>query len=95
MNTQKKLIRHKKRVDFLSVKAKKSYETLMNLCNEISAVEDLSLVEDCSSEADKLIYILSGRIIDHLNHTHSLLSAYEEYSKMLEELIPQVKMGKK
>ena len=95
MNTQEKLTRHKKRVDFLSEKAKKSYKTLMNLCDQISSVEDLSLVENSSSEADKLIYILSERIMDHLNHTHSLLLAYEEYSKMLEGLIPQVKMRKK
>lgn len=95
MITQEKLFKQKKRVDFLSEKAKISYKTLMNLCNEISTAEDLSSLEDCSSEGDKLIYILSGRIIDHLTYTQSLLSAYEEYSKMLEKLISQAKLVKR
>lgn len=92
MITQEELFRLKKRVDLLSEKAKNSYKTLMNLCTEISSAEDLSSFEDCSSEGDKLIYILSGRIIDHLTYTQSLLSAYEEYSKMLEKLIFQAKL---
>ncbi len=92
MITQEELFRHKKRVDLLSERAKNSYKTLMNLCTEISSAEDLSSFEDCSSEGDKLIYILSGRIIDHLTYTQSLLSAYEEYSKMLEKLIFQAKL---
>ena len=92
MITQEELFRHKKRVDLLSEKAKSSYKTLMNLCTEISSAEDLSSFEDCSSEGDKLIYILSGKIIDHLTYTQSLLSAYEEYSKILEKLISQAKL---
>ena len=93
--TQEELLKPKKKVDFLSAKAKESYELLMNLCNEISFAENLSSFEKSSSEADDIIYLLSRRIIDHLTCIHSLISAYEEYSKTLEKLIPQAETGRK
>lgn len=90
------LIAQKKKVDILSKKAKKSYKTLIDLCNEISFARDLNSVKYISSEtdnlADNLIYVLSERIANHLTYSHSFVSAYEEYSKMLEKLLRQEKI---
>lgn len=95
MITQEELLRHKEKIDFLSEKVKKSYESVMRLHNEISFERNLDSGDNSLSAADNLIYILSDRIIDHLTSTHSLLSTYEEYFKMLEKSNPQVKMGEK
>jgi hypothetical protein len=96
MITAKELIAQKKKVDFLSKKAKKSYKTLMDLCNEISFTRDLNMVKYTSSETDdlvdNLVYILSDRIANHLTNSHSFVTAYEEYSKMLEQLLHQEKI---
>lgn len=88
MLAQEDLIRQKERVDSLSEKAKDSYELLVRLCNEISFAEKLDSNENMSLIADNLMYILIGRIVDHLGYVNSLISAYEDYSKALEELIP-------
>lgn len=88
MFAQEDIIRQKDMVDSLSDKAKESYELLVRLCNEISFAENLDSNENISLIADDLMYILIGRIVDHLGYVNSLLSAYEEYSKTLERLIP-------
>ncbi|UCE36398.1 MAG: hypothetical protein JSW00_12850 [Thermoplasmata archaeon] len=93
MITPEELIAQKKKVDILSKKAKKSYKTLMDLCNEMSFRRDLNIVKNASSEtdnlADNLIYVLSDRIANHLTYSRSFMSAYEEYSEMLEKLFRQ------
>ena len=98
MTSQEELLKYKKRVDSLSEKTKESHKLLMGLCKEISFAKNLNSIDKSSSEADNLadnlIYGLSERIIDHLTYTNSLLSVYEEYSRMLEKLIPQAKTGK-
>lgn len=93
--TPEELFKQKEKINSLSKDAKKSYKTLMNLCNEISHAEDLRLVEHSSSGTDNLIFILSDRVIEHLTYTHSLLSAYRDYSKTLEKLIFEAKLLKK
>lgn len=95
MVNHKELIIKKKKVDFLSIKARESNELLMQLCKEISFAENLSSEKNNQSEADHLIYILSTRIINHLTYTHQLILAYKEYSKMLEKLNLQVIMRAK
>jgi hypothetical protein len=96
MITQGELIAQKKKVDILSEKAKKSYKTLMDLCNEMSFTRDLNSVKYISFEtdnlADNLIFVLSDRIANHLTYSHSFVSAYEEYSEMLEKLFRQEKI---
>jgi hypothetical protein len=96
MITPEELIAQKKKVDILSKKAKKSYETLMDLCNEMSLTKDLNIVKNVSSETDNLVdnlvYVLSDRIANHLTYSHSFVSAYEEYSEMLEKLFRQEKI---
>lgn len=96
MITPKDLIAQKKKVDILSKKAKKSYKKLMDLCDEISFARNLKIANYVTSEtdnlADNLIYVLSDRIANHLTYSHSFVSAYEEYSKMLEKLLCQEKI---
>ena len=95
MITVEELIEQKRKVDILSDAAKESYKTLMDMCNEISFVRDLSSIEYVSSEsdnlADNLIYVLSDRIANHLTHSHSFVSAYKEYSDMFEKLLHNIK----
>jgi hypothetical protein len=88
MSTQEELIIQKERVYSLSEKAKDSYDLLVRLCNEISFAENLDSSENISLIADNLMYILISRIVDHLEYVNSLISAYEDYSKTLEGLIP-------
>jgi len=95
MVNHKELLRKKKKVDFLSIKARESNELLMQLCKEISFAENLSSGKNSPSEADHLIYILSTRIINHLTYTHQLILAYKEYPKILEKLNLQVIMRAK
>ena len=89
MITQKELLRHKGRIDFLSKNTKESHESLVGLCNEINFAKNVDSVEDSSSKADNLIYILSQNMMDHLASIQSLLSAYKEYSELLETSISQ------
>ncbi len=96
MITSKELIVQKEKVDILSKKARRSYNKLMDLCNEISFARDLNIDKSVSSEtddlADNLIYVLNDRIANHLTHSYSFISAYEEYSEMLEKLLRQEKI---
>jgi hypothetical protein len=91
MITQEELIAQKKKVDILSEKAKKSYKTIMDMCNEMSFLRDLKSIKYISSEtdnlSDNLIFVLSDRIANHLTDSHSFLSAYGEYSDMFEKLL--------
>lgn len=90
--TQEELIRQKERVEALSAEAKESYKFLIRICNGISLAENLNPDEFKFSKTDNLVYILKESIVDHLTSISSLVSAYEEYSKMLERSNPNVKI---
>ena len=83
------LSKYKERVELLSREAKKTYETLQGLCNEILFTQDLNSIEKTPPDIDDISEILlhqvSKKVIEHLNHTQSLLIAFEEYSEMLEK----------
>ena len=88
MITGEELSKHKDRVELLSREAKKTHETLQGLCNEILFAQDLNSIEktppDIDGISEILLHQVSKKVIEHLNHTQSLLIAYEEYSEMLE-----------
>jgi hypothetical protein len=90
MITQEELMKQKEKIESLSVEVNRSYEFLKRICNEISFAENLDSNVGNLSDTDKLIYILTERIVDHLTSINFLVSAYEEYSKTLERLILQV-----
>lgn len=91
--TYEELIRQKEKVDALSTEAKESYKFLMRICNGISIADNLNTEEIKFSKTDNLVYILKESFVDHLSSINSLISAYEEYSKMLERTNSQIKIG--
>lgn len=98
INSQKELLKYKERIDQLSHEAKESYEKLQELCNEILFTQNLELSENIPTDIDNLtenlLHVLIVRIIEDVNRSHSLLSAYEEYVRKYEELIPELKIEK-
>jgi hypothetical protein len=89
--TKEEILRQKEKVDALSAEAKESYKFLMRICNGISLAENLDVDGNKLSKIDNLVYILKDNLVDHLTSLSSLVSAYEEYSEMLERSNPQIK----
>jgi hypothetical protein len=91
--THEELLRQKERVEALSAEAKESYKFLIRICNGMSIADNLDPEEANFSKTDNLVYILKESIVDHLTSISSLVTAYEEYSKMLERSNRHDKIG--